>query len=69
MNDNNVRCCIPPSPVSVGRDIRRAEADRRLRRVTGAPLRAGNQLRLLQNGSGTYDDWFAAIRQAQHWIH
>ncbi len=48
---------------------RRAEIDRRIRRVTGAPLRTGNQLRLLQNGSETYDDWFAAIGQAQHWIH
>ena len=45
------------------------EIDRRLQRVTGAPLRAGNQLRLLQNGSETYDDWFAAMAQAKNWIH
>jgi cardiolipin synthase len=57
------------SPASAVREAQRAEIDRRLRRVTGAPLRTGNQLRLLQNGSATYDDWFAAIKQAQHWIH
>ena len=45
------------------------EIDRRLQRVTGAPLRTGNQLRLLQNGSETYDDWFAAMAQAKNWIH
>src|SRR3712207_7527776 len=61
----------PPhkSTASTVRDARRAEVDRRLRRVTGAPLHTGNQLRLLQNGSETYDDWFAAIGQARHWIH
>ena len=48
---------------------RRAEADRRLRRVTGAPLRPDNRLHLLHNGSETYDDWFAAIARAQRWIH
>ncbi len=48
---------------------RRMEVDRRLRRVTGAPLRQGNHLRLLQNGAETYDDWLAAIARAQRWIH
>ena len=57
------------SPASAVRAARRAEVDRRIRRVTGAPLRTGNRLRLLQNGSETYDDWFTAIAQAQHWIH
>src|SRR5918998_4858856 len=61
-----------PADTSPARDVRaarRAEVDRRLRRVTGAPLRTGNQLHLLQNGAETYDDWFAAIGQAQRWIH
>ena len=57
------------STVSAVRDARRAEVDRRLRRVTGAPVRTGNHLRLLQNGSETYDDWLAAIKEARHWIH
>ncbi len=57
------------SPAAAVHAARRAEVDRRLRRVTGAPVRTGNQLRLLQNGSETYDDWFAAIGRAEHWIH
>ena len=57
------------SPTSAVRAARRAEIDRRVRRVTGAPLRSGNRLRLLQNGSETYDDWFAAINAARQWIH
>jgi cardiolipin synthase len=51
------------------REARRAEIDRRIRRVTGAPIRTGNQVRLLQNGPETYDDWLAAIARARHWIH
>lgn len=60
---------VDTPPDSAVRAARRSEFDRRLRRVTGASLRTGNQLRLLQNGSETYDDWFEVIGQAQHWIH
>ena len=52
---------VDTSPAAAVRAARRDEVDRRLRRVTGAPLRTGNRLRLLQNGSETYDDWFEAI--------
>ncbi|HEU4322420.1 MAG TPA: phospholipase D-like domain-containing protein [Roseiflexaceae bacterium] len=43
--------------------------NRALTRVSEAPLRAGNQLTLLRNGPDTYDDWLAAIRGAQRWVH
>lgn len=42
---------------------------RALRRVSGAHLRPGNTLTLLQNGPDTFDDWLAAIGGAQHWVH
>src|SRR3712207_2383908 len=58
-----------PSTASAVHEARRAEVDRRLRRVTGATLRTGNQLRLLQNGTETYGDWLAGIGQATRWIH
>jgi cardiolipin synthase len=40
-----------------------------LGRVSDAPLRDGNRIALLKNGPDTYDDWLAAIAQAQRWIH
>jgi cardiolipin synthase len=43
--------------------------DRALARASDAPLREGNRLELLKNGSHTYDDWLAAIGRAQRWIH
>jgi cardiolipin synthase len=43
--------------------------DRVLARVSEAPLRVGNQLRLLRDGPETYNDWLAAIKRAERWIH
>lgn len=43
--------------------------NRALTRVSDAPLRTGNQLTLLRNGSETYTDWLAAIGRAQRWVH
>lgn len=43
--------------------------DRPLSRITEAPLRYGNQVALLQNGTETFDDWLAAIARAQRWVH
>lgn len=43
--------------------------NRALTRVSDAPLRAGNQLHLLRNGSETYNDWLAQIERAQRWVH
>ena len=40
-----------------------------LERTSGAPLRTGNRLTLLQNGPDTYDDWLAAIGRAERWVH
>ena len=40
-----------------------------LGRVSDAPLRGGNSIRLLKNGPDTYDDWLAAIAGAERWIH
>jgi cardiolipin synthase len=46
-----------------------AYLDRPLERITEAPLRSGNRVRLLQNGLETYDDWLAAIARARRWVH
>ena len=43
--------------------------DKALERTSGAPLRTGNRLTLLQNGPDTYDDWLAAIGRAERWVH
>ena len=51
------------------RPTRSHDLDRALERITQAPLRAGNQVRLLQNGVETYDDWLAAIARARRWVH
>jgi len=40
-----------------------------LARTSGAPLRVGNALTLLQNGDETYEDWLRAIEGATRWIH
>ena len=40
-----------------------------LGRVSDAPLRRGNRLALLKNGTDSYDDWLAAIAGAERWIH
>jgi cardiolipin synthase len=44
-------------------------AEHALARTSGAPLRTGNALSLLQNGDETYEDWLRAIRDATRWIH
>ncbi|HNP84626.1 MAG TPA: phospholipase D-like domain-containing protein [Kouleothrix sp.] len=49
--------------------LRNKRLDRALTRVSDAPLRNGNQLTLLHNGSETYTDWLDAIGRAQHWVH
>ena len=38
-------------------------------RVSDSPLRCGNELRLLENGPTTYEDWLAEIRNAERWVH
>ena len=43
--------------------------ERAIRRASDAPLRAGNELRLLENGPATYEDWLAAIAGAKRWVH
>ena len=40
-----------------------------LARVSDAPLRGGNELRLLTNGPDTYEEWLAAIAGAERWVH
>lgn len=40
-----------------------------MRRASGAPLRAGNELTLLKNGPATYDAWLGAITEAERWVH
>jgi cardiolipin synthase A/B len=57
----------PPNP----KDAERPEGrlDRALARASDAPLRGGNRLQLLKNGSHTYDDWLGAISRARRWVH
>lgn len=43
--------------------------ERAMRRASDAPLRAGNELRLLKNGPATYEDWLEAIARAERWVH
>ncbi len=49
--------------------LRGARLDGILGRVSDAPLREDNQISLIKNGPDTYDDWLAAIAQAERWIH
>jgi cardiolipin synthase len=44
-------------------------ADQAFSRTAGAPLVAGNAVRLLRDGCENYEQWLAAIRGAQRWIH
>ena len=57
----------PPSATTPAQRTERL--DKALERTSAAPLRTGNKLALLQNGPDTYDDWIAAIRRAQKWVH
>lgn len=43
--------------------------DRAMARVSDSPLRYGNELRLLENGPTTYEDWLAEIWGAERWVH
>ena len=44
-------------------------ADRAFSRAAGAPLVAGNLVRLLRDARGNYPAWLAAIASARHHIH
>jgi cardiolipin synthase len=57
-----------PTPADAATS-REGRLDRALARASDAPLREGNRLRLLKNGSHTYDDWLAAISRARRWVH
>lgn len=47
----------------------RALADRAFSRAAGAPLVAGNAVRLLRNASENYPAWLDAIARASHHVH
>ncbi len=51
------------------RGLQRERLDRALARASDAPLREGNRLELLRNGPDTYEDWLAAISEAERWVH
>src|SRR5215212_6226488 len=57
-----------PTPADAATS-REGRLDRALARASDAPLREGNRLGLLKNGSHTYDDWLAAISRARRWVH
>lgn len=40
-----------------------------LTRAGGAPLIAGNRVRLLKDATENYPAWFSAIEAARQWIH
>ncbi|MGH8491676.1 MAG: phospholipase D-like domain-containing protein [Moraxellaceae bacterium] len=44
-------------------------AEQAFSRTAGAPLIAGNALRLLRDAAENYPAWLMAIRQAEHFIH
>jgi cardiolipin synthase len=43
--------------------------ERALRRASDAPLRTGNELKLLKDGPATFEDWLGAIGKAERWVH
>lgn len=47
----------------------RQYAEQAFSRAAGAPLVAGNSVRILRNAAGNYPAWLAAIRAAQHKIY
>jgi len=47
----------------------RALADRAFSRAAGAPLVAGNAVRLLRDAGENYPAWLDAIRRASHHVH
>jgi cardiolipin synthase A/B len=54
---------------SAGLEGERRDADRAIRRASGAALRHGNRLSLLRNGRETYLEWLAEIEGATRWVH
>ncbi|HEY7616960.1 MAG TPA: phospholipase D-like domain-containing protein, partial [Terriglobales bacterium] len=50
------------------RRLVRELAEQSFSRVAGAPLVAGNQVRLLKDAVGNYPAWLSAIRSAEHTI-
>ncbi len=50
-------------------NLRTAVPDVALLRASGAPLIAGNRLRVLKDGKENYSEWEAAIRTARETIH
>ena len=51
------------------RRLLRGLADRALSRAAGAPLLAGNHVRLLKDAQQNYPAWLAAIKAANHHVH
>jgi cardiolipin synthase len=49
--------------------VRGSLADRALSRVAGAPLIAGNRVRLLRDAKENYPAWLEAIDRSQRWVH
>jgi cardiolipin synthase A/B len=43
--------------------------ERAQRRASDAPLRHGNELKLLKDGPATFEDWLEAIGKAERWVH
>lgn len=54
------------SPV---RETLRPEADKAFSRTSGAPLRLGNRVRLLENADGNYPAWLEAIASATRVVY
>ena len=52
-----------------GMEPLRALADQAFSRAAGAPLIAGNQVRLLKDARENYPAWLDAIHAAKHHIH
>jgi len=57
------------APLPRDRDALQTVADRALSRAAGAPLVAGNAVRVLRDGAENYPAWEAAIASARQTIH
>lgn len=68
---DDTRHSAPPLPTASPQRARpeRLLAEQAFSRAAGAPLIAGNQLRLLRDAAENYPAWLAAIAQAQHSIY
>jgi cardiolipin synthase len=61
-----------PAPATIGEAAPapvRLLAEQAFDRAAGAPLVAGNAVRLLQDAAENYPAWFEAIRSARHTVH